>query len=426
AGYNFTTTDDLKIDALAADTTPDQVLNAAEKAAASTNVTISGTIEGSAEVKSSYNNDAIVVKLSKDGSSDITLSGVSYNASSGVWSGTVPTSSLSDGAWTITATSTAIGGGTVPEGTVTTAQRTFSVDTSLASPVLSLVADTGNASDGVTSNLSVNVSGIESGATWVYSTDGGTSWSSTPLASTVGSFTVPAPVVATGVTYDANKIVVKQTDAAGNVNLSTASGSVGAMGKNAAAWTFDNQKPNAPVVALGSGVAPGDGATAAEAKAAGAVTVNAEANAAVVVTYTGSAAGSTAVTKNVTGTGSVQNVPALTDGEIADLKDGTITVSVVATDKAGNASDAGTSSFVLDTVAPVVNTVTDTTVAGVTKDAIDFYVTFSEALRSTPTTGHFSATNGAVTSVGVVAGVANQYKVTVTPTADVASGNVAL
>jgi hypothetical protein len=81
--------------------------------------------------------------------------------------------------------------------------------------------------------------------------------------------------------------------------------------------------------------------------------------------------------------------------------------------------------IVVDTQAPTVSKVTDTTDADVTKDPISFTVTFDEAVVGTVGTGNFSATNGTVTSVAQV-GTTNAYTVVVTPKAGVASGNVAL
>src|SRR5207249_737331 len=61
-------------------------------------------------------------------------------------------------------------------------------------------------SDGVTNSGTVTVTGLESNATWEYSTNGGTSWT-TGSGST---FTLSAG------TYAANAVRVRQTDVAGN------------------------------------------------------------------------------------------------------------------------------------------------------------------------------------------------------------------
>jgi hypothetical protein len=90
-------------------------------------------------------------------------------------------------------------------GNVSTASTayTFTLDTATpAAPSLALTTDTGSsASDKITSNGALTVTGTESGATVEYSTNGGTSWSN--------SFTP-----ATG----SNSVQVRQTDVAGNVS----------------------------------------------------------------------------------------------------------------------------------------------------------------------------------------------------------------
>ena len=76
-----------------------------------------------------------------------------------------------------------------------------------AAPSLVLVSDTGSsASDGVTRNGQVNVSGLEEGATWQFSTNGGSSWTT----GTGTSFTLEAG------SYAAGAVQVRQTDGAGN------------------------------------------------------------------------------------------------------------------------------------------------------------------------------------------------------------------
>ncbi|MEY3664788.1 MAG: hypothetical protein RLZZ153_970, partial [Pseudomonadota bacterium] len=95
-------------------------------------------------------------------------------------------------------------------------------------------------------------------------------------------------------------------------------------------------------------------------------------------------------------------------------------------DWAGNLNARTVSpSMTVDTKPPVVSTVTEASQAAITKDAVNFTVTFSEALIGTVGTGNFTATNGTVTSVTQV-DASNAYTVVVTPTANLASGNVAL
>ena len=85
----------------------------------------------------------------------------------------------------------------------------FILDTSLAAPTLSLSADTGSsATDGITANGQITVNGLEAGATWDYSTNGGATWT----AGSGSSFTLPAGA------YAAEAVQVRQTDTAGNVS----------------------------------------------------------------------------------------------------------------------------------------------------------------------------------------------------------------
>jgi VCBS repeat-containing protein len=87
---------------------------------------------------------------------------------------------------------------------------TVTIDTTVVAPTLALAADTGvSATDRITNNGTITVAGIESGATWQYSLNGGTTW----LTGSGSSFTL-----ASG-TY--SNIQVRQTDVAGNVSTST-------------------------------------------------------------------------------------------------------------------------------------------------------------------------------------------------------------
>ena len=88
--------------------------------------------------------------------------------------------------------------------------KTFDITIDSTAPTggaLALAADTGiSASDRVTNNGQVNASGIESGATWKYSTNAGSTWTNGSGSSfnlAVGS-------------YAANAIQLRQSDAVGN------------------------------------------------------------------------------------------------------------------------------------------------------------------------------------------------------------------
>jgi hypothetical protein len=85
----------------------------------------------------------------------------------------------------------------------------FTIDTRVALPALSLAADTGSsAADRITSNSTILVSGLEDGASWQYSLNGGSSW----LTGSGTSF-----VLADG-SYGPAQVQVRQTDRAGNAS----------------------------------------------------------------------------------------------------------------------------------------------------------------------------------------------------------------
>ena len=191
--------------------------------------------------------------------------------------------------------------------------------TAPTAPTVSLPTDTGSSStDRITSNGRIDVGGLETGATWEYSTNGGTSWQ----AGTGTNFTLSAG------TYADGAVLVRQKDAAGNVS---------ATGKPAGAVTVD---ATAPAVAVITQVA-GDGIVSAAEKAAG-VTVSGTGEAGSSVSVIWGTVTKTA-TVNASGAWSVPfastDVPA----------DGATTVRVTLTDLAGNASTEAQRAVTVDT-----------------------------------------------------------------------------
>ena len=92
----------------------------------------------------------------------------------------------------------------------------ITIDSGVSTPTLTLAEDTGSSStDAITSNGTINVSGLEIDATWKYSLDGGSTWAT----GTGTSFIVPAG------TYAEGQVKVQQTDIAGN----SATQSLGAL-----------------------------------------------------------------------------------------------------------------------------------------------------------------------------------------------------
>jgi hypothetical protein len=105
---------------------------------------------------------------------------------------------------------------------VTKLATALTVDETAAVPSIALATDTGTAGDGITTIGTVNVTGIEAGAKWQYTTGGDY------IDGTGTSFTLLP-----GFTYDAGQINVRQTDIAGNE-----SDADGKFGMNSIDWTI--------------------------------------------------------------------------------------------------------------------------------------------------------------------------------------------
>ncbi|MES3008056.1 MAG: Ig-like domain-containing protein, partial [Pseudomonadota bacterium] len=192
--------------------------------------------------------------------------------------------------------------------TGSTTSLSFTLDTSAAAPSLALASDTGSsATDGITSNGTVNVSALESGASWQYSLDG-SSWSD----GSGGSFTTSG---------DGDKnVLVRQIDTAGNISSATS-----------LSFTVDTAAPEATVLTL----ATNSGNTSDSVSNDGTVNVaNLESGA----IWQHSLDGSN-----------------WTDGSGSSFQltgDGSKSVQVRQSDAAGNINSSGALNFTLDTEAP--------------------------------------------------------------------------
>jgi hypothetical protein len=107
----------------------------------------------------------------------------------------------------------------------------------------------------------------------------------------------------------------------------------------------DTSAPVTPNLTLATGVA--SGATLAEATTA-LLTLTAESGAGTVVTFSRTGGGT--VSKTYTGNGSTPVAVTLTSAELTTLGDGSISVSAVATDAAGNEATSTELSVTIDTV----------------------------------------------------------------------------
>nr|WP_156478466.1 Ig-like domain-containing protein [Vibrio cidicii] len=184
------------------------------------------------------------------------------------------------------------------------------------------------------------------------------------------------------------------TDAAGNGNTAATQQSI----------SVDTQTPSGHSVAFGDTLYSNTEKTAASFGFS-----NAEVGASYSYTISSSNGGS-----SVTGTGTVTSASETISGiDLSNLNDGTLTLSVIVTDSAGNSASAVTASSALDTVAPTV-TISDDTTGTATGDVL-YTFTFSESVTgftadditvSGGTKGTFSAVSGTV------------YTLVVTPTAN--------
>ncbi|MGO4894710.1 beta strand repeat-containing protein, partial [Flavobacterium sp. W21_SRS_FM6] len=193
----------------------------------------------------------------------------------------------------------------------------ITVDNTVAPPSLALATDTGSSSsDGITTDATVNVTGLEIGTTWQFSLDGGVNWAT-------GSGT--SFELAADTTYAIGSIQVKQTDAAGNASATTSS---------TAAISVDNTLDDDYDLAI----TPLDTLLNASDVSAVSVTlsgIDADAQS-VVVSFNKDL--SLNETVNATYENGVWSAPAI---DLSDWSDGEISYAVIVTDIAGNSKVVG-------------------------------------------------------------------------------------
>ncbi|NDG42065.1 MAG: hypothetical protein EBY28_22520, partial [Betaproteobacteria bacterium] len=328
-------------------------------------------------------------------------------------------------------------------GVAAKAAAAITVDSSAAAPSLALANDTGaSVTDGITKVGTVNVAGLEAGATWEYNASG--TW----VAGTGGSFTLADGAYAS--------VQVRQTDVAGN--LSAAS--------KAAAITVDNTIAKPTVALVGdSGLNLSTAASdvtrsySVDGGAASASYVAPQVNGAhtVVVTDLDTAGNSasaslsftldrkfvgptlTLTDNGVSATDGITNAAGLTistplagftrsiavddktvSSYVAPTTDGPHTVKVTDTDAAGNVASSSLS-FTLDTVVPTATVVAPS--APNSAGALTYTINFSEAVTG------FDASDIAVVNgkAGAVTAIsASQYTVAVTPTSSTSPVSLAV
>ena len=307
-------------------------------------------------INASEHSGAVVISGNTSGASGqpvtVVLNNVTYNASS------TPAVSVSGNAWSLTLTSAIVSGlgdatysvqASVTDASGNPGSQTQSLLVDTLAPTPPLVINTAASESATTAgNGAVSVT-AEAGAsvdiTFSHAGGGSVVKHITSATGSAQAVTLDAGNLATlgEGSVTASAVV---TDAAGNASSARTIG-----------FTIDTLAPATPSVVRAAA------AETASMASASAVTVTAESGANVAVTFTN---GQHTVVKNVSGNGATPVAVALTAGELTSLTDGTITVSAIATDNAGNASSAGAASFVLDTLAPSTPTVT---VAAVSENA---------------------------------------------------------
>ena len=146
--------------------------------------------------------------------SDVTVTAGHWSIDTGTSTHTGTLGVFANGqSYNVTATVTDAAGNSSSD----TSSNEISIDTQAPSkPAVVLHQDTANGTDFVTSNGTLDVTGLEVGATWQYSLDGGTHWQAgnggNPATAATGSF------VAAHGSYASGQVQVRQTDAAGNIS----------------------------------------------------------------------------------------------------------------------------------------------------------------------------------------------------------------
>ena len=293
----------------------DNIVNAAEKAAAlagTGTIAIGGTLSANVDgIVSGFAYTDFQVTLTPQGEgSNVTATVSAYNSTTGAWSGTLLASELVDGmTYDVVVVASATISGTLYSPSTSTQLRVYG---SVPAPTLALAQDSGtSSSDGKTSNGTVNLSGLQSGATWEY--DSGSGWT----AGSGSSFTLSGD--------GAKSVVVRQTDVVGTVSANS----------SALAFTLDGSVATPTLVLATDSGNGSDGITNTG-------TVN----------VSGLETGATWEYSSNGGS----NWSAGSASSFSLTGDGTKNVLVRQTDLAGNVSATGKLSVTLDTAVPTAPT----------------------------------------------------------------------
>ena len=266
----------------------------------------------------------------------------------------------------------------------------FLLDTTAPSALtLALTTDSGSdAADGISNVGTITVSGIEAGASWQYSTDGGTNWTAgtVPSGGTTSTFTLAAGTYATGT------VKVRQTDTAGNTST---------VASSTSAITMDATAPT--VTISSSATSLGANATATLTFTLSEAIADFGVNS---VTVTGGAL------SNFSGSGTNYTATFTPDVGLS----GAATVNVAAsilTDAAGNSNSAAsnTVSISVDTQAPTVASITASRSTLLVDQTASLSISLSEA-SNTFALADLQAVGGTLSNLQ---GAGSSYTATFTP-----------
>ena len=279
--------------------------------------------------------------------------------------------------------------GNTATGSPTSNNGTFSADANTPS------APTLTWGSGVSGGATAAEATQSSGVLWLHAESGNT------VVLTFSDSASPANTVSKTVTADgstAQAVTLAASDIGnsgnalhdGTINVSAVATNAAHVSSSATASSFylDTIKPNAPSLPLPA-YASGGVSRAEALSSAGVLALTAESGSTVLVTFSDS--NNHLVQKTLIGTGSAQPL-VLLDADLgtgnSGLDEGTIAVTAIATDAAGNRSLVGSSSFTLDTIAPTLPTLTglafsqDTAANGATNS--DFITTVqSQSITAT-------------------------------------------
>ncbi|EPN8460490.1 Ig-like domain-containing protein [Vibrio cidicii] len=361
-------------------------------------LSITTPIEGDAKVNAAEDNDVLIAGSGAEAGNSVTvtiddgansLSRTVTADNSGNWtiSGSeFDVSSFNNGTLTVTASQRDAAGNTS-----STASTTITLDNS--APSIGISSDKTALKVGETATLTFTLSEsatdfAEADVTVVGGTLSNFAGSGTSYTATF------APTADTTSTATINVAANTFTDAAGNGNTAATQQSI----------SVDTQTPSGHSVAFGDTLYSN-----AEKTAASFGFSNAEVGASYSYTISSNNGGS-----SVTGTGTVTSASETVSGiDLSNLNDGTLTLSVIVTDSAGNSASAVTASSALDTVAPTV-TISDDTTGTATGDVL-YTFTFSESVTGF-TVDDITVSGGTKGTFTEVSGTV--YTLMVTPTAN--------